>query len=180
MKVTEVELNKNYLITQQSKEIDYSDVFQIKAESLNKLPEPKDCMIAFFKSFPPLFIKMLLLRESIAKKLGLKTATKTTQEEREKIVNEFQGNIGDSIAVFEVIDKNKIELLTGQKDKHLDFKLSFISYKKQNCPTIELATTVLIHNFLGKAYFFFVRPIHQFYMKRIMKRMVKVLENKSW
>ena len=180
MNVIQVELNESYLITKQSNEIDYSDVFQAELNPATELPEPKDCMIAFFKSFPPFFIQLLHLRERIAKLFGLKTAEKSSQEERERKLNEFQGNIGDYIAVFEVIDKNKVELLTGQKDKHLDFKLSFICYKEGNRSIMELATTVLIHNALGKTYFFFVGPIHRIYMKRIMKRMVKVLENKDW
>ena len=180
MKVIEVDLNEELLIARHSLEIDYCDVFQIKREIFDEIPQPKDCMIAFFKSFPPFFIRLLHFRESLAKIFGLKTVPKKAKYEIEKELNKFEGNIGDSIAIFEVIDKNDIELLTGQKDKHLDFILSFISYKKANCSIIELATTVNIHNFLGKTYFFFVRPIHRYYMKKIMKRMVKELENKSW
>ena len=137
-------------------------------------------MIAFFKSFPAVFIKLLLFRERIAKIFGLKTATKTTKAERDKILNEFEGKIGDSIFISQVIDKDNVELLTGQTDKHLDFKLSFIIYEKDNHAIIELATTVNFHNLLGRMYFFFVRPFHRFYMKRILKRMEKVLINKSW
>jgi len=180
MNVIEIELNKDYLITKHSKEIDYSDVYQTKTKSLNEIPEPKDCMIAFFKSFPPFFIKLLLFRERIAKIFGLKTATKATREERDKILNEFEGKLGDSIAIFQVIEKSNVELLTGQTDKHLDFKLSFISYEKDNHAIIELATTVNIHNLLGRMYFFFVKPIHRFYMRRILKRMVKEVIKKSW
>lgn len=70
-----------------------------------------------------------------------------------------------------MLDKNDIELLTGQTDKHLDFKLSFISYSENNSKVIELATAVKFHNWLGRSYFFFVKPIHIIYMKRILKRM---------
>jgi len=178
MRVTEVQLNEEYLIAKQSNNIDYVDVFQVEIESLEP-PAPKDCMVAFFRSFPPFFTALLLLREKIAGAFGLKTAPENTQEAREKQLNEFQGNVGDHIAIFEVLDKNSVELLTGQKDKHLDFKLSFISYQKDNHSIIELATTVVIHNALGKAYFSIVRPIHRIYMKRIMRRMVKKLHNSS-
>ncbi|MCG8577970.1 MAG: DUF2867 domain-containing protein [Flavobacteriales bacterium] len=175
MKVIEVTLDDNYLIAKRSKDIDYLDVFQMETTSFDKPIAPKDCMIAFFKSFPSFFTKMLLFRESVARFIGLKTAPKTSEEEREKKINEFQGDVGDSIAIFEVLDRNETELLTGQKDKHLDFLFSFISYQKENNHIIELATTVVIHNFLGRVYFFFVRPVHRIYMKRIMKRMVKEL-----
>ncbi|MBG6128894.1 hypothetical protein IWQ47_000413 [Aquimarina sp. EL_43] len=173
MKITEIELNKEYLITKQSKDISYSDVFQLRTTSLKEVPKPKDCMVAFFKAFSPFFIKLLLSREKIAKNLGLKTATKRTQVEREAYLNEFEGNIGDSIALFDVLDKNDIELLTGQTDKHLDFKLSFISYEEGDDKIMELATTVKIHNTLGKIYFFLVKPFHRYFMKKIFMKMEK-------
>ncbi|WP_109852008.1 DUF2867 domain-containing protein [Aquimarina sp. AU58] len=175
MKITEIELNKEYLITKQSKDISYSDVFQLRTTSLKEVPKPKDCMIAFFKAFSPFFTKLLLSREKIAKKLGLKTATKLTQVERETYLNEFEGNIGDSIAIFDVLDKNDIELLTGQTDKHLDFKLSFISYEEGDDKIMELATIVKIHNTLGKIYFFLVKPFHRYFMKKIFMKMEKEL-----
>ena len=176
MHVSEVPIQDHYLISQQSEKTDYSDNFQLKTDVFKRAPEPKECMIAFFKSFPPFFTKMLLFREAVANKLGLKTADKTTHEQRMELINNFKGEIGESIAIFEVLDKNEMELLTGQKDKHLDFKLSFISTREGQQSVVELATTVVIHNLMGKAYFFFVRPIHRLYMKRIMKRMGKELE----
>lgn len=60
MQITKVKIFENYLIAQQSGEVDYKDNFQLKTDLLTKSPEPKDCMIAFFRSFPPIFIKLLL------------------------------------------------------------------------------------------------------------------------
>ncbi len=172
MAVTKAELNKDYLIYNPDQELDYYDVFRLTSSKLQLAPLPKDCMIAFFKSFSPFIIKMLGLREKIAKKLGLKTATETKESERVKQLNEFNGNIGDHIAIFEVLDKNDIELVSGQTDKHLDFKLSFVSFEADDQKKIvELITTVKIHNTVGKIYFFFVKPFHKYIMKRILKRM---------
>ncbi len=171
MKITEVKISKDYLIAQQSNEIDYEDSFQLKTDLLKNVPKPKDCLVAFFKSFSPLLIKLIISREVIAKKLRLKTVNKMSYKQRNKLLDKFEGNIGDSIAIFEVLDKNDIELLTGQTDKHLDFKLSFISYKEDEDKIVELATTVKFHNLLGKIYFFFVKPFHRYFMKRLLKRM---------
>ena len=137
-------------------------------------------MIAFFLSFPRSFKILLNTREFIAKLLGLKTAPKSSKETRMEKLLKFKGNIGDSIAIFEVLDKNEKELLTGQKDAHLDFKLSFIVYQNNSDTYIEMATTVVINNRLGKIYFGIVKPFHKFYMKRILRKMESKLINKSW
>lgn len=166
---------EHYLITQQSGKIHYKDNFRLSTCSLQATPEPKDCMIAFFRSFSPFFIRMIMTRELIARPLGLKTADKTTRERREQMLDEFEGNIGDKIAIFKVLNKCETELLTGQTDKHLDFKLSFITFKEDEEKVIELATTVTLHNLLGRVYFFFVKPFHKYFMKRILKKMYFVL-----
>ncbi len=179
MRVSEIELSPNYLIAKDADNADYIDVYQLKTSTLAKSPLPKYCMVAFFKSFSSFIVSMLLIRESIAKKIGLKMAPENTQEGRNKMLRDFEGNIGDSIEIFEVIDKNETELMTGQRDKHLDFKLSFISYESAGDKVIELATVVHIHNALGKVYFFFVKPFHRMIMKRIMRKMEKVLIQKE-
>ncbi len=171
IKINDIELNENYLIAKQNKDIDYIDVFQLQTQTLKTALKPKDCMVAFFKSFSPFLTKLILAREAFAKTIGLKTAAKRDKASWEEHLNNFDGNIGDSIAIFDVLDKNDVELMSGQTDKHLDFKLSFICNKKNNQTIIELATTVKFHNNFGKAYFFFVKPFHRYYMKRILRKM---------
>ena len=179
--ISKVPLKKNYLISKSTLSCDYSDVFQLKSSAIKILPVPRDCMVVFFKSFPPVFVKLLLFREQLVKMFGLKTAQETSREERERVLNEFKGNIGDQIAIFEVLDKSPQELLTGQTDKHLDFKLSFISYQENNDVFIELATVVAINSAFGKGYFSLVKPLHCYFVKRILRRMEKhfVLYGKS-
>ena len=178
--IKEVALDPNYLVSKNKEQLDFWDVFQLKSTKLDYRPEPKDLMIAFFKSFPKSFTFLLHLREKIAKIFNLKTAPETTENERLERLHNFKGNIGESIAIFEVLDKTDIELLTGQKDAHLDFKLSFISQKQNEITTIELATTVILNNAFGKAYFALVKPFHKFYLKRILRRMERVLIHKNW
>jgi|SRR5690554_592392 len=171
MEISEVEIPDNYLISQYNGKIDYKDNFQLKTDMLKNVPKPKDCLVAFFKSFSPLITKSIIVREIIAKKIGLKIAKELSNRQRSKRIDEFEGSIGESIALFEVLDKNDIELLTGQTDKHLDFKLSFVSYKEDRYNIIELVTTVKTHNLLGKIYFLFVKPFHRYFMKRLLRKM---------
>ncbi|BDS13120.1 DUF2867 domain-containing protein [Aureispira anguillae] len=176
----EVGLKETYLIHNNMDDVDFWDNFQLASKKLNYLPEPKDLMIAFFKAFPKSFLILLHTREFIAKRLKLKTAPESDKKSRMEKLHAFQGNIGERVAIFEVLDKTEIELLTGQKDTHLDFKLSFISYKTNGITYLELATTVILNNRLGKAYFFIVKPFHKFYLKIILKRMENILIHKDW
>ena len=173
--VAEVNLNKNTLVYRSMPLSDYADVFQLSSREFINVPSPRDCMVAFFKSFPWFFRVLLGIRERIGKMVGLKTANDVPEEEREDYLKNFKGEVGESIAVFEVLDKNDQELVTGQKDKHLDFKLSFRSYKDGSETKVELITLVKFNNFWGKLYFLPVKPIHKFYVKRIVRKMEHIL-----
>lgn len=179
-KVIEVKIGSDYLINRNIDVVTFSDNFRLVSDKLNNMPQPKDLMIAFFLSFPKSFKILLNTREFIAKFLGLKTAPKSEKERKIEKLHKFEGKVGESIAIFEVLEKNDKELMTGQKDSHLDFKLSFIVYKSENKTNLELATTVVINNKVGKLYFGIVKPFHKFYIKRILKRMELNLIDKTW
>ncbi len=178
--VKEVLLNPNYLIGQSNDKVDFCDVFQLKTTKFKEQIKPKDLMIAFFLSFPKSFTFLLHTRDRIASFFELKTAPKVERQNRLTLLRSFEGNIGDNIAIFEVLNKNQQELLTGQTDSHLDFKLSFISKKEESISTFELATTVCINNHLGKIYFAIVKPFHKFYLKKILRKMEETLLQKDW
>lgn len=127
-------------------------------------------MLSFYP-FPNLLLFCINTREFIAKYLGLKTVEKPDKKTKYEKLYALKGEVGEKIAVFEVLDKSDIELMIGQKDSHLDFKLSFIVYQKGGKIVLELPTTVIINNKLGKVYFSIVKPILKFYLKRILKRM---------
>ncbi len=178
--IKEVNFDSNYLISKDIDKANYTDNFRLTSEKLEHLPEPKDLMIAFFLSFPRSFKTLLHTREFIAKFLNLKTASATDKSSRLEKLYGFKGNIGEKIALFEVLDKTENELLTGQNDSHLDFKLSFISFGGKNNANLELATTVILNNTVGKIYFALVKPFHRFYLKRILRQMEKELIQKTW
>jgi hypothetical protein len=171
MNVTECPLPKEYLISHSLPRIDYADVYQIEMPN-NTTVTPRDAMVAFFQSFPRSFVALLLLRERLATLAGLKTAGRRSYAEHLQELETFRGEVGERIALFEVLDRSGTELMTGADDRHLDFRLSFIALPGG---TVQLATVVKINNALGRAYFGVVRPIHRFYMRRVMRSMARRL-----
>ncbi len=170
MKPYILELPKESLIERSLERNDYIDVFGIDIPSKQPIL-PKEIVPLFFKSFPSWFMGLMMLREGIAKMIGLKTADGTDVE---KELKEFKGEVGESIALFHVLDCSKHEILSGETDKHLDFRLSFFSIPKSaNISQVILATTVQYNGWLGKVYFFFVKPFHRLIVPILLKRIAK-------
>lgn len=113
---------------------------------------------------------MLALRETVAKRLGLKTANGRGGTLRE--IENFRGAVGERIALFEVWEKTDGEIITGQRDKHLDFILAFHLEKTAGAEQrLTLFTAVQFNGKLGRRYFFVVKPVHKLLMPVLVKRL---------
>jgi hypothetical protein len=124
----------------------------------------------------PDWVRVLLaLRERVAGLVGLKTAQSKQQVEQE-IIN-FNGQPGEKIALFQVLASNPQEIVTGQDDKHLNFRLSF---RLENLSPGEyrlwLITTVVQHNQVGRWYMAVVKTVHKLIVTTILKNMTSRLE----
>ena len=173
MKPNEITLPKESIIKSSLRRNDYEDAFAIEIDHPVPLEElPK----MFFMAFPKWFIVLMGTREVVAKIIGLKTSEGMDVK---KQIKEFKGEIGDSIALFHVLDKTEEEIMTGESDSHLDFRLSLFYRPKKEKHEIILATTVQYNNWVGKVYFFFVKPIHRLIMPVLLKRMNRLVENKT-
>lgn len=117
------------------------------------------------------------LRELIAKWIGLKTATGMNIEAQ---LQNFSGQPGESIALFHVLGRTETEILSGEEDAHLDFRLSFFVYpEEEGVQKIVLSTVVQKHNWLGHLYFFFVKPFHRLIVPIILRRIEKSISAKK-
>lgn len=153
--------------------MDYVDVFALDFKDDADV-SPAEMMKLFFEVFPSWFRVLLYIREGIGRLIGLKTAHGIDLEQQFK---NFKGEIGQSIALFHVLDSSKTEIMTGEDDKHLDFRLSFFAIPKNDITQMILATTVQYNGWLGRLYFFFVKPFHRLIVPVILKRMAKRLKD---
>lgn len=158
-----------------SRRNDYQDAYGIhlpvgQPVLVEKLP------VLFFESFPFWAKVLLIIRETIAGLVGLKTARRSQVE---KEMKEFTGKVGESIALFHVKDRSENEIVTGENDKHLDFLLSFFVNKKDDFTEIILTTTVKFNGWMGKVYFLPVKPVHKILLPVMLKRMAKRLESRQ-
>ncbi|PHN05607.1 DUF2867 domain-containing protein [Flavilitoribacter nigricans] len=153
--------------------IDYQDSFGIQTSAqvdVVQLPP------LFFKLFPTWFMGLMYLREAIAGLIGLKTGRGIDVRAQ---LRDFTGTIGESIALFQVMGRSEEEILTGENDRHLDFRLSFFARPCEHGTELILSTSVQYNGWLGRAYFLPVKPVHRLIVPIILKRMARYLERNA-
>lgn len=129
---------------------------------------------AFFNTAPSWVDHLFTLRNKIVGVLGLKTSSK--DQNRSEILNNFQGRIGEKIGFFQVFDSAENELVLGENDRHLDFRVSFIlTEKSKGEKQLTISTIVHFHNLMGKLYFLPVKPFHKVIVRSMLKGILKEL-----
>ncbi len=121
---------------------------------------------AFFTASPAWVDRLLRLRNRLVTSVGLKVPGAGTKEE---VLRHFQCQVGESVGLFNILAKTDNEIIIGEDDKHLDFRVSLFLDRPQNRLTV--STLVKRHNTLGWLYFFFVKPFHKIIVPTITKGM---------
>ena len=105
------------------------------------------------------------VRDAIVACFGLKTA---------KHLATLSGEANaDRIGIFKVYGKSETEIVLGEDDKHLDFRLSVLRTPDLS-PTLggqlTVSTVVHCHNLLGRAYILVIAPFHRQVVKASLRR----------
>ena len=128
--------------------VDYIDSFS-KVMVTGQALTPEDFRNLAFSRFPKWIGWLMNFRNAIVKPLGLDTATRFTDM---------------------VLDKNLHEEILGMPDKHLDFHVSMLCGEyHEGKQELRITTVVKYNNWLGRAYFFIIRPFHGIIVKSILK-----------
>lgn len=158
--------------------IDYADAYRARVRSGRNLTVD-DVFRAFLHSAPAWVSALMRLRNSLVSVFGLKTTGSMDPKALEKEV--FRP--GDDHGLFKVLQKDDRELLAGEDDKHLDFRVScgLVRTGGGTVPEWELviSTTVHFRNVFGRMYFLPVKPFHRWIVPAMMKRIVRDLEGRA-
>lgn len=102
---------------------------------------------------------LMVLRDAIVARFGIKTA------------RQLAGGEGGRIGIFRIYAVTDNEIIVGEDDSHLDFRLSMLRSAQGGLHgSITLASAVHCHNRIGRAYIFLIRPFHQLIVKRSLTR----------
>jgi len=136
--------------------IDYADTFS----TTNHTDSLATITTKIFATAPAWVMALMKLRNALVKVFGLKTDFPETKDQP------FE--VGGRVAFFKIYDIREDEILLGEDDSHLNFRVSiFDSKEEQN--NIKVTTLVQYNNALGKIYFAIVKPFHMLIVKKMVK-----------
>jgi len=147
--------------------IDFADAYELRL-SKSEIQISEAYVVIF--CYPPTWVQVLMnLRGHIALRLGLThpfDAREIAPDEYPKVVT------GVRVGSFTVQSVHPSELIVGDDDKHLNFRISTMKTEREGQFYITVSTAVEIHNMLGRAYMFVVKPFHRFLAPYMLRRAV--------
>ncbi len=79
---------------------------------------------------------------------------------------------GEKIARFKLYSQDQSEIIAGENDKHLDFRVSVLKVSESGTNKVIVSTVIFAHNFFGKVYLLFVLPFHRFGLRHLLSQAV--------
>lgn len=178
MKIKKTEFPETSILSPGRKDFDYIDSFKGYFSDRNRNIEISEIGKAFFSSGTKWGSKMFAIRNKLVRLFGLKTGSETGMQTGK----DFKCEVGERVGIFEIFAKTGNEIVLGENDKHLDFRVSLLVDKSKENPdenSLTISTTVIYHNWLGLLYFIPVRPFHKLIVPAMLKNMISNLESKK-
>jgi uncharacterized protein DUF2867 len=122
-------------------------------------------------AFPWWIGGLMRLRDLVVRTFGLKTANDAARSEPRRERGEAgreRMEPGDFAGFFRLLDRTDTQLLFGENDAHLDFRVA-MSFAGGDERSVVLVTTVHIKNRLGRAYFSVVRHGHRIVVPAMLR-----------
>lgn len=134
----------------------------------------------FFTSRSKWVDRLMLIRNTIVKPLGLKTSDDITDVQED--VNSLEYEVGKRIGIFKILDKTDNEIILGEDDSHLNFRVSLLldaSAGNIEKKELSITTAVQFNNIIGKLYFIPVKPFHKIIVKSMTKNILQQIASKN-
>jgi hypothetical protein len=166
--VTAVALPPQSAITCLYKSVDLADAYAIQLPSTAS--NDPDVLARFLLSNQPFWIGVLTkVRDVIVACFGLKTASHLASLPSDATAKR--------ISFFKVYSTSESEIVLGEDDKHLNFRVSLLCSSgapPQTDQTLTFSTVVHCHNLLGKAYILAIAPFHRLVVKASLRRAAEI------
>ena len=120
----------------------------------------------------PWMAGLMRVRDALVAGFGLKTS-RTLADPR-------AASATRRIGIFRIFETHANEIVLGEDDKHLDFRLSLMRQSQGSAlgdeATLTLSTTVHCHNAFGRGYILLIAPFH----RRIVQAMLRSAARAGW
>jgi hypothetical protein len=155
-------------VTHLYKAVNLADAFAIRLPS-GASADP-DVLARFIFTQQPAWIGTLTnLRDAIVAPFGLKTARRLAA----LAVGAKAGRVG----IFKVYSTSADEIVVGEDDKHLDFRVSVLcsgALEPDGSRQLTVSTVVHCHNLLGRTYILAIAPFHRMVVKASLRRAARI------
>lgn len=148
---------------------DLADAYTIRLPQ-DAITDPELLARFIFGQQAPWVATLMRLRDALVAGFGLKTSR--------QLQNPAAFGVGKRVGIFKIYETHAHEILLGEDDKHLDFRLSVLRQTRtggtENAPYLTLSTVVHCHNRLGRAYIFLIAPFHRLIVQASLRRAARV------
>jgi len=144
----------------------FQGIFRDKGQKTNLAAVLK----LFITAGPKWTNTLMSIRDKLVKPFGLGTS----ESIRSKPIEHVDYEIGEQAGIFKIFDKADNEIIMGQDDKHLNFKVSILlePTDETDKKKLSVTTAVKFNNVFGKLYFLPVKPFHKLIVKGTVKNII--------
>ncbi|MEM1045875.1 MAG: DUF2867 domain-containing protein [Pseudomonadota bacterium] len=153
MRVKRTRLSPDSALHTLFKPSDFLDCYSVRVT--DTAPPLHEIARRLFANRPIWLRALLAIRDCAVTPFGLKTTASLHTDDRKR----DSVAIGQSIGFMRVHAITDREILLGEDDRHLDFRLA-VRREADDPHAISLATWVRTHNALGRAYLRIIEPFH--------------------
>ncbi|MBX3658026.1 MAG: DUF2867 domain-containing protein [Ramlibacter sp.] len=149
---------------------DLADAFSIPLPP-GATADPERLARFIFAQQAPWVSGLMKMRDALVSPFGLKTAKQLTAQP--------EGAASPRVGIFRIYGKTADEILLGEDDRHLDFRVSVhVSEARSPAPVRQLtvSTVVHCHNALGRSYILLIAPFH----RRVVQSMLERAARAGW
>jgi len=180
MKIYKSKLPEKSVLNDKKKTFNYIDSFEGLYIDKNVSVTSTEIGKAFFVSGPKWVEKLFLLRNRIVALFGLKISGSIT--EMKKKLEAFNCEPEEQLGLFKVYAKSEYEVVLGEDDKHLNFRVSLFSDEELNENSfrkLTITTTVEFNNWFGRLYFLPVRLFHKLIVPTMLEGIIVELKKNN-
>ncbi|MFM0183492.1 DUF2867 domain-containing protein [Paraburkholderia aspalathi] len=148
---------------------DLADAYAVRLPD-NAIDDPELLARFMFAHQARWIAKLLGLRDALVARLGLKTSKQL------RIANPPGSR--DRVDFFRIYARSAREIILGENDSHLDFRLSILQQTREthegSARYLILSTVVHCHNGLGRFYILAIAPFHRLVVRSTLRRAARI------
>jgi hypothetical protein len=162
--VQKVALPPQTLVAWAFPRLDYADAYRMRLP--DGAPNNLDAVARTVLGTAPGWVDLLMrLRDRLVGIIGLKTARRLARRD----LGQHTLQVGDRLGIFRVFERAGEEVLLGEDDRHLDFRVSVLVHNDGSADWVIASTVVRFNSWLGRAYFLPVRPFHKLIVPAMLR-----------